>query len=308
MAEALQKTLTGLRALGDDHRSGAAELADRAARWLEEFCRRQRAGDPRLPYALSALAEATLAAQPAMAPLVNLANRVQRAAEGNGGGLAGLRRTLAGFRRQQRRAAARIARQLSARLPRGATVLTYSYSSTVLEALLAARRRLRRVIVSEGRPLFEGRTLAERLAAQGVAVTLTIDAALADQVGVADAVAVGADAVLAAAYVNKVGTRQLQERARRERKPFFVLADTTKFLPPALLLFHRIEERPRRELWREAPAGVTVVNRNFEVIPFESHVALLSERGPLTLARHRAWLRRQPVARRWRESNGSRTR
>lgn len=302
MADALRKTLNGLRMLAADHRSGAAEIADHAVTLLEDFCRRSRPRDPRLPYALSELAEALLTIEPSMAPLLNLANQIQLAAEQDSPSLPRLQRLLEKQRRQRERAATRIAGFFGTRLPPRGTVLTYSYSSTVLAALRAAARRLARVILSEGRPLYEGRLMAERLAATGIPVTLVMDAALPEQVAAADVVVVGADAVLAHAYINKVGTRQVQEKARQGRKPFLVLADTTKFLPPLLEHFHRIEERPERELWREAPGNVTIVNRNFERIPLEPHVVLLSERGELRPPRVRALIEKLPVARRWRDA------
>lgn len=301
----LRQTLAGLRALGEDRRAGAAEIADRAAALLAAFCREQRRSDPRLPYALGALAEATLTVHPSMAPLLNLANRVQAAAEADGRALPTLQQSLADFRRRRRQATAAIARRWARRVPRGATMLTYSYSSTVLAALAAARPRLARVIVSEGRPGYEGRVVAERLARLRVSVLLVIDAALAEQVGAADLVVVGADAVLAGAYVNKVGTRQLQEEARARRRPFFVLADTSKILPAGLAAFHRLEEPRAREVWRTAPSGVTLSNRCFETIPLERQVTLVTERGVFTPTDVQAFVKRQPVARRW-QANGSR--
>jgi len=304
MADILRKTLTGLRALASDHRSGAAEIADRAAALLADYCRQERLDDPRLPYALAELAETTLTVQPSLAPLLNLANLVQLAAERDKNPLRRLATELKERRNQREQAKARIAREFARRARRCRRVLTFSYSSTVLAALAAAHRAspLEEVFLSEGRPLNEGRLLAERLAALGIPVTLTVDAALAARVEAAEAVVVGTDAVLGDAYVNKVGTRSLQESARRAGKPFFVLADTGKILPPALAAFHRIEEKPAHEVWREAPAGVAVVNRYFEIIPLEESVLLLSERGPLTAARVRAWVKRQPVAQRWREA------
>jgi translation initiation factor 2B subunit (eIF-2B alpha/beta/delta family) len=170
----------------------------------------------------------------------------------------------------------------------------------VLAALVALRARIAQVVGSEGRPLLEGRLLAERLAAQQVPITVLLDAELPDAVGSADLVVVGADAVFPDAYVNKVGTRLLQERARAARKPFFVLADTAKILPPALAALHRIEDKPLHEIWRDAPAGVTVVNRYFERVPLGG-AALLTERGELSTAKLRAWAARQPVARRWKD-------
>jgi len=310
MADVLRKTLTGLRALAADHRSGAAEIADRAAALLEEFCLTERADDSRLPYALGELAETTLTVQPSMAPMLNLANLIYLAAEQDAHPLRNLRKAVEKFRRQRQQATPRIAQLFAARIRRHRTVLTYSYSSTVLAALIAAARparngagHLERVILSESRPLYEGRFLAERLAEKGIAVTLLIDAALREQMAAADAVVVGADTVLERAYVNRLGTRPLQEQARISRKPFFVLADTAKFLPPALAPFHRIEEKPPQEVWRDPPARVTVINRYFEAIPFERHVTLLCERGVMPPARLRAWVEHLEVARRWSETS-----
>lgn len=304
MADPLRKTLAGLRALAGDHRSGAAEIADRAAALLEEFCREERPDDLRLSYALGELADTALTVQASMAPLLHLANLIQLAAEGKGNPLRRLGVAVEKFRRQRRRATAKIAPLFVARARRPRTVLTYSYSSTVLAALLAAQkaRRLERVILSESRPLYEGRLLAERLAAQGVEVTLVIDAALGEQLAAADVVAVGADTVLAGTYVNKAGTRLLQEQARVVGKPFLVLADTAKFLPPSLARFHRIEEKPVQEVWRDAPARVSVVNRYFEFVPLEPGATLLCELGPMPPARLQAWVKRMRVARRWQEA------
>jgi ribose 1,5-bisphosphate isomerase len=308
MADTLRKTLSGLRALATDHRSGAAEISDRAVALLAEFCRQEQADDSRLPYALAELAETALSVQPSMAPLLNLANLIQLAAEQDAHPLRSLRMALEKFRHQRQQATAKIARLFAARLRRHRAVLTYSYSSTVLAALVTAARggrgragSVERVIVSECRPLYEGRLLAERLAEQGIAVTLVVDAALRVEVEAAEAIVVGADAVLEGSYVNRLGTRLLQEQARTARRPFFVLADTAKFLSPLLAPFHRIEEKPPQEVWRDPPMRVTVVNRYFETIPLERHVTLLSERGVMTTARLRAWVDHLEVARRWRE-------
>jgi translation initiation factor 2B subunit (eIF-2B alpha/beta/delta family) len=302
MADPLKAALRGLRALAADHRSGAAEIADRAAVLLAEFCRDEPAGDPRLSYALGELADTTLRVHPSLAPLLRLANVVQLAAERGQRPLPKLRAALGQFRRQRQAAALAIARQFAARLRRRATILTYSHSSTVLAALSAARERVARVLVSEARPMLEGRLLAGRLAALGVPVTLVADAALPAQVAAADLLVVGADAVLASGYINKVGTRLLQDEAGRAGKPFLILADTAKFLPPALAALHRIEEEPAAELWREAPAGVAIVNRYFETIPYERPAVLVTERGVLSPTAVRAFVKRLPVARRWQEA------
>ena len=302
VTDLLRKALNGLRALAEDRRRGAAEIADRAAAMLERYLERVQSDDPRLSYALAELAEATLRVQPSMAPLVNLANRLQLAAEGERSPVRQMRAELEKFRRHQQQASEKIARLFAARLPRRATVMTYTYSSTVLAALLAGRRRISRIIVSEARPLLEGHTVAKQLAEAGLPVTLVVDAALGEHVRAADVVVVGADAVFEGTYFNKLGTRILQEQARAVRKPFYVLADTAKFVPPALASWMRVEDKPTAEVWKEAPRGVTVVNRYFEVIPLERFVTLLCERGMMPMGRLRAWVEHMPVARRWQEN------
>ncbi|MFQ5926434.1 MAG: hypothetical protein ACE5MH_03270, partial [Terriglobia bacterium] len=145
MADNFRTALNRIRALGRDHRSGAAEITDRAAGVLSDFVRASRrpaANQPRRWRGqLAALAEATLRAQPSMAPMMNLANQVACAAEQGVSGQQ-LLRALEDFRRALRRANRRIARQFAARLRRRSVVLTYSYSSTVVAALLAARGKL----------------------------------------------------------------------------------------------------------------------------------------------------------------------
>ena len=300
MADAFRTALNQIHALAHDHRSGAAEIAARAATILIEFARRSGQPDPRLAYRLPELAEALHTAQPSMASLINLANLIQRAAEQNRISPRKLQTTLEHFRRGLDRATNQIARLFARRLRRQTTVLSYSYSSTVLAALLTARKKMARVFCSESRPLLEGRTLAQKLAAAGVPVTFLADAALPARLAESDLVVVGADAVLETAYVNKVGTRLLQEQARGAGKPFYLLADTSKFLPPALARFFRIEAKPAAELWPHAPAQIEIENRYFEQAPFAAHVVLLCEWGAFSSARLRAWLARQPVARRWR--------
>lgn len=295
-----------LHALGRDRVSGAAQLADRAAAILLAFLRRTPASAVNTAGQLARLAEALGRAQPAMAPVLKLAHLAATAAREKGlpaqAGLRELRGVLTGFRRDLRSAQQRIARRFAARLPRRAVVLTYSYSSTVLAALRAARPKLTCVICSEGQPMLEGRRLATELARAGIRVVLVGDAALPGRVQEADAVVVGADAVFldpagsgAGAYVNKIGTGVLQAAARAARKPFYVLADTSKILPRPLARKYCIEEKRAAELWRRAPRGVRVENRYFERVPFARGVVVLTERGPLATTGRRRPSRRRTV-------------
>ncbi len=89
-------------------------------------------------------------------------------------------------------------------------LVTISFSATVLRVLESlARRQPIHVSCSDGQPGLEGRRLAERLAAAGIAVTHYTDAALGHAIAGATAVLVGADAVTPDWFLNKTGTRML---------------------------------------------------------------------------------------------------
>ena len=116
------------------------------------------------------------------------------------------------------------ARSRLASLPADSEVLTHSASSTVRATVAGLPFRL---LVTASEPGEEGRRFAAEMGAR----CLEDDegpAAAAEAV----AVVVGADAIGAEAFVNKVGTRVLGEAARRAGTPFYVVAESYKWLPP----------------------------------------------------------------------------
>ena len=105
-------------------------------------------------------------------------------------------------------------------------IVTHSASSTVRYVLAAAPRR--RVIVGASEPGGEGRTLAAELGARCVC-----DADALRWVAEAGAVLVGADAIGARSFVNKVGTLALAQAAQKAGTAFFVIAESFKWVPVA---------------------------------------------------------------------------
>ncbi|HET8546827.1 MAG TPA: hypothetical protein VFL57_02435, partial [Bryobacteraceae bacterium] len=151
-----------------DRVHGARWLTQRAANILLTLARE---GYPDLRQACRELA----AAQPAMAPLVQLANAAARA--GTPAEVETLCvRTLFALERSGRAVAERAAVLIGD----GAIVLTHSYSGTVEAALLQAhtRRTRFRVIATESQPLGEGAQLADSLRRSGIPVTLIPDDAV----------------------------------------------------------------------------------------------------------------------------------
>jgi translation initiation factor 2B subunit (eIF-2B alpha/beta/delta family) len=280
-----------------DVRGGAAELAGSAVALFEAALAESAATDVEDFRAfLSRLAARTLEAQPSMAPLVTLAATVLLAASGTASveeARAATRRALDRFRERIRSASREAAARAEGLIPAGGRVLTVSSSSTVRAALLeAAKRRSFDVVCLEGRPNFEGRSLAAALAAAGVRVTLAVDAAVAAVIRGCDVVLTGADSIGDLGVVNKIGTRPAAQAAKSAGIPIYALADTTKILPcgvPQLVE----DDRPAAEVWPEAPPGVAIWNRYFEATPLSLFAGVVTEAGlrtPAELEQMRAGL------------------
>ncbi len=105
------------------------------------------------------------------------------------------------------------------------SIVTHSASSTVRHLLALAPSR---VIVGASEPGGEGRSLAAELGARCVR-----DADAVRQASQAGAVLVGADAIGTRSFVNKVGTLALAEAAHEAGTPFFVVAESFKWIPVA---------------------------------------------------------------------------
>ncbi|MBI4460664.1 MAG: hypothetical protein HY648_11475 [Acidobacteria bacterium] len=251
-----------VRTFAGDHRSGSAELALRACQIFAQLVPGKTASSPEALVFCKRLAQALALSQPSMAAILNVCNRWLAAAE-NGSPPADAARKIAQELRQTQQA---VARQAARLIPSGAAVATYSYSSSVLAALLESWNKGRRfrVFCSEGRPLLEGRVLAERLARKKIPVELFTDAAFFSAVGSSDLLLVGCDAVLSRWLVNKVGTAALLGLARRARIPSYVLADSSKFLPRPLERWFQLRPQSAREVWQTRNRNITVHNLYFE--------------------------------------------
>lgn len=217
-----------------------------------------------------------------MAPILRLANEVALAADEPARARA-LAARLRAFRRSLGHSRARIARHLTAALDKSqrTSAATYSFSSTVIGALSAARSRLGSVLVAESRPEFEGRLTAERLARAGVPVQYTTDAGLLALLRTVGVFVIGADAVLSHAFVNKIGTRIACLAAREAGVPVFLLSDGTKFLPEELAApFWRPGEGAPAQVWARAPRGIAIRSPLFEHTEL-AHVRVITESGVL---------------------------
>lgn len=278
-----------------DNRSGAAQIAERAADLL---LRRAHAGEAPSPEAfrqeMLETGWALIQAQIAMAPLVNLVNMVLWKIEERET-LPGLRKAVGEavdhFKHQLKQHSLKVAEGTLALIRDGSTVVTISQSSTVQHALYHAYRAGRRfsVVCAESRPGMEGRETAAALAAYGIPVTLLVDVAAIVAAVDADLVLVGGDLLSSAGLVNKIGTRALALAARAGGVPLYPLCSSEKFLP---LGYPMPSQRtwPPDEVWEGAPQGVTVVNRYFDLTPLGDIADIVTEQGILPTATIEAWL------------------
>ena len=158
------------------------------------------------------------------------------------------------------------------------SVFTYSYSGTVVDVIREVGYR--NIIVTESRPILEGRRLAKELGEDGFNVLLVVDGAAAMYVKAADICLIGADSVqYNGSAVNKVGSKLLGYAAKDQGIPFYVLCDTSKFnvlnyLGDSI----QLEEKTPDEV-SEPMKNVSVKNPYFEVVPPELITGVITEEG-----------------------------
>jgi translation initiation factor 2B subunit (eIF-2B alpha/beta/delta family) len=155
-------------------------------------------------------------------------------------------------------------------------VITHSCSSTVIEILKAKGVN---VIVSESRPLYEGRRVARELSEFGIPVTLITDASVGYFASKADIALVGADTILAdGSLVNKMGTYLLALSSRKSNVPFYVACELDKlssYSPREI----ELEEKEASEVLSEKLPNVTIRNIYFDITPAELVTKIITEKG-----------------------------
>ena len=254
----------------NDRASGAAKQTVRAARLLVE-CARHTPQD--LPEIVGALTDA----QPTTGPIFNLAALALHSPD--------VPAVCHDFLDAMERNAARVAERAAALVSDGDTVMTHSFSSTILTALREVSwggRRLS-VICPESRPICEGIAMAASLGMSGIPVSLIADAAMHHVLPEVQLVLVGADAASPRGIFNKTGTSLLALAARELGVRVYALCSSDKFLPRSYNPPKEALKDPRELLERDLP-HVTVANYHFDVTPLDYFSGIVTEEGILTPA------------------------
>uniref|UniRef100_A0A8D3AEP8 Translation initiation factor eIF2B subunit alpha n=1 Tax=Scophthalmus maximus TaxID=52904 RepID=A0A8D3AEP8_SCOMX len=114
----------------------------------------------------------------------------------------------------------------------GTKILTHSYSRVVLRVLekAAAEKKRFSVYVTESQPDSAGRQMAEALRKLNVPVTVVLDAAVGYVLEKVDLVIIGAEGVVESGLYHKIGTYQMAVCSKAHNKPFYVVAESFKFV------------------------------------------------------------------------------
>jgi translation initiation factor 2B subunit (eIF-2B alpha/beta/delta family) len=290
-----------VKPISDDILSGAAEIALRAITIFQTVLTSDETHDVNAAKGdITELARALVKAQPAMGPLFHLCNQVLFAAE-NSKTLPELQndcqKALDDFEKELCDRIAPIADLVFDLIPPGELVFAYSFSSTVVSCLLNARARGKyfRVACSESRPSNEGRKLAARLAAGNIEVIYTFDSAMGLVLPNCSVAFMGCDCVGMPGLVNKVGSLLLGLACKDMNIPLYALTTTDKFVSEERLFEFENHERPGSEVWEEAPKGVRVLNRQFELIPLKYLAGLVTEKGIIRESQLEKHLLQKPV-------------
>lgn len=155
------------------------------------------------------------------------------------------------------------------------SVYTHCHSSTVLKIIKSVRPSV--VYNTETRPLYQGRVTTEEIASFGVKVVHSVDSLMASQIEKSDVVLLGADAITAHGFYNKVGSLAACMLAKILKKPVCVCAHSLKFSKEKI----DIEQRDKKEVWDKSINNIEVVNPAFEFVPKEYVGKIASELGVL---------------------------
>lgn len=266
-----------------DRERGASELARHSLEILATAAHTAPADSAAtLHTLLNALATALMAARPSMAPIYNLLHCWCKELEKPAAiSLDELRTEAAAHAAQliqaSREAVERIAVRGAQLIQPGETVITHSFSSTVVAVLEKLQNQSIQVIVTESRPRCEGYQLAQQLSQWAIPTTLITDAQVGLFVQHADVALVGADTLLAdGALVNKVGTYPLALAAHAQGIPFYVCCEQFKRRTEAMSPLE-LEAMDPAELGAPAYPHVTVKNIYFEITPARLITEWISE-------------------------------
>ena len=280
--------LTMIEGIRSDNSHSASQLARLSIDVMRKAAESSVAADVSLFLAeQSEIGHRLADTRPAMAPLYNMVNRLleDTTAAAPEKDLPSLRCFAA--RRAERliedsaRAVARIAEYGAGLINEGDTVMTYSYSSTVMAVLKEASAKHHiKVIVPRSGYGGSGLITARRLAEYRLPVTLIDDTAVGSYIASADKVIVGADRICAdLKLVNAIGTSQLARLAGASHVPFYILCERLKFDSRLSSDQVDLEDGATPEELAGLPRVIKCKNPAYDITPLRAGTIIITEEG-----------------------------
>lgn len=173
----------------------------------------------------------------------------------------------------------------SERIPDKATIMTHCHSSLVVESIIKAKNKGKKpkVIVTDTRPLYQGKITATELAKAKIPVTFVVDSAARRFMNDCNLFLMGSDAITANSYfVNKIGSSLMALAAKEAKTEVGVAVQLLKADTRTIKGEMKIEERAASEVWKKPPKGIDIKNPAFDMTPATHIDFVASEFGILS--------------------------
>lgn len=274
--------------IGKDNRSGSRRISENALLILRDRAALSTGLDiAHFLRDMEAECDKLIAAQPAMASVFNRVTRFRGKARTvcrKSDNVMEAKRALIMFIEKEIKASLvaleKIALLGMELIPAEQAVMTYSQSGTVKEILARAfkNRGCLQVLITEGRPVCEGQSLASSLARMGIDVVLAVDAAGDFLISKAGILIVGADRVTEKGVVNKIGAKALAMLARDAGVPVYAAFEKDKFLDESRTPLQD-RRHPSCEVFDSDHPRLQVLNPYFELTPAALFTGYVTEDG-----------------------------
>ncbi len=193
------------------------------------------------------------------------------------------------YHQQQQKDIDLIATEFCKTKPKPCVIFTHCHSSIVEKAIkeLHKKEKVKFVVNTETRPLFQGRTTAKNLTSAGIKVQHIVDsgcyayAKLLQQQNEDIIFLTGADVITNRGdLINKIGTSQISLALNSLGIKHYVLTTSNKIDPVSKWWkLSDVEMRPSKEIWLEKNKNLEIKNFAFDITDAKNIFLIITEKG-----------------------------